>query len=88
MCLKSVYIIFYNNAVALVKPNGITAYLQSYVFIQKVVFHLSAAAILMWLYLFNRFNLVDYFPYLVLSSNSLIGRRRYVFGILRAFKSW
>ena len=87
MSLKIVSIICWNDTGALVKPNGITVYSKSSCLVQKAVFYLSPAAILITLYPFFGSNIVNHFLSLVLSSNSLISGRGYLFGIVRRFRA-
>ena len=77
----------YNDAGALLWPNGITIYLQSPCLVRRAVFHPSPAAILIMWYPFFRSNLVNHFPSLVLSSNSLISPHWYLFRIVRRFSA-
>ena len=83
MALKIVLIISYMDIRVLVRPNGIITCPKSTSLVQKTVFHLPPAVILMRSYLFFRSDLVNYFPLLVLPSNSLMTDRRYLFGIVR-----
>ena len=83
-----VSIISWNEAGALVNPNGITVYSKDPWYMWKAVFHSSPSAILMRLYPFLRSNLVNHFPPLVLSKSSLMSGKGYLLGMVRRLRAW
>ena len=76
---------FMNDAGVLVKLNGITGYFKSPCVVQKAVFHLSPAAILISLYPFFSYKLMNHFKAIVLASNSQMSDRGYMISIIRQF---
>ena len=71
----------------LVKANGITVYLKSSCLVQKAVFHSSPAAILIRLYPFFMYHLVNHFLLLVFSSSSRMSGRGYLLDIVIQFRA-
>ena len=78
MSLKIVCMISWNDAEVLVRPNGITVYSKSPGLVRKSVFYSASAVIHIRLYQFFSSNLINHFPPLVLSSNSLMSGSGYL----------